>query len=138
MKLFRVQYVDSFASLLEEYVLADSFDAAAELLVTAGTVSIIKDLGEPLQWEAPAEPVVQPAEPQQPAVSIKKSITPDYLICLDDGLKFKSLKRHLSLLGMTPETYRAKWKLPADYPMVAPAYSAQRSEMAKSFGLGRK
>lgn len=86
---------------------------------------------------APAEPVVQHV-PQQPAVSIKKSITPDYLICLDDGLKFKSLKRHLAQLGMTPETYRAKWKLPADYPMVAPAYSARRSEMAKSFGLGRK
>lgn len=91
-----------------------------------------------------AEPEAKANEPevqhvsQQPAVPIKKSITPDYLICLDDGLKFKSLKRHLSLLGMTPETYRAKWKLPADYPMVAPAYSAQRSEMAKSFGLGKK
>lgn len=89
------------------------------------------------ELEAPVEAIVQHV-PQEPAVSIKKSITPDYLICLDDGLKFKSLKRHLSLLGMTPEQYKAKWKLPADYPMVAPAYSAQRSEMAKSFGLGKK
>ena len=63
--------------------------------------------------------------------------TPDYLICLDDGKKFKSLKRHLATLGMTPEQYRAKWNLPRDYPMVAPNYSAQRSEMAKKLGLGQ-
>jgi predicted transcriptional regulator len=73
-----------------------------------------------------------------PAVSIRKSITPDYLICLDDGKKFKSLKRHLSQLGMTPEQYRAKWNLPADYPMVAPNYSAIRSSIAIDRGLGRK
>lgn len=80
-----------------------------------------------------------PAEAQAPAVSIKKSITPEYLICLEDGLKFKSLKRHLmSDFGMTPEQYRAKWNLPPDYPMVAPSYSAQRSALAKSIGLGRK
>ena len=71
-----------------------------------------------------------------PAVSIKKSLSADFLICLDDGKKFRSLKRHLSTLGMTPAEYRAKWGLPADYPMVAPAYSAQRSELAKSSGLG--
>ena len=73
-----------------------------------------------------------------PATSVRKSITPDYLICLDDGKKFKSMKRHISQLGMTPEQYRAKWNLPADYPMVAPNYSAYRSSLAISLGLGRK
>ncbi len=85
-------------------------------------------------------PVVEappPAETKQPAVSIRKSITPDYLVCLDDGKKFKSLRRHLATLGMTPEQYREKWGLPADYPMVAPNYAAQRSEMAKRMGLGQ-
>ena len=76
-------------------------------------------------------------EPAAAAVSVRKSITPDYLVCLDDGLKFKSLRRHLAALGMTPDEYRAKWKLPADYPMVAPDYAAQRSELAKRFGLGQ-
>ncbi len=77
------------------------------------------------------------AEPAAPAVSVRKSITPDYLICLDDGLKFKSLRRHLTALGMTPEQYRAKWRLPADYPMVAANYAAQRSALAKKIGLGQ-
>ena len=73
-----------------------------------------------------------------PAVSIKKSITPDYLISLEDGRQYKSLKRHLrTAYNMTPEEYRAKWGLPKDYPMVAPNYAASRSEMAKSMGLGR-
>jgi predicted transcriptional regulator len=76
-------------------------------------------------------------EAKEPAVPIRKSIAPDYLICLDDGKKFKSLKRHLAALGMTPEQYRAKWKLPADYPMVAPEYAAKRSELAKAIGLGQ-
>lgn len=72
-----------------------------------------------------------------PKISIRRSITPDYLICLDDGRKFKSLKRHIASLGMTPEQYRAKWKLPSDYPMTALAYSTKRSELAKKLGLGR-
>ena len=72
-----------------------------------------------------------------PAVSIRKSLTPDYLICLDDGRKFKSLKRHLATLGMTPDQYRAKWNLPADYPMVASNYAATRSALAKKIGLGQ-
>lgn len=84
---------------------------------------------------AVAQPV---AEKLEPAVSIRKSITPDFLICLDDGKKFKSMKRHLKLLGMTPDEYRAKWGLPSNYPMVAPNYSSARSSMAKSSGLGRK
>jgi predicted transcriptional regulator len=73
-----------------------------------------------------------------PAVPIKKSLTDDWIICLDDGKKFKSLKRHImSAYGMTPEDYRRKWGLPADYPMVAPNYSAHRSGLAKKMGLGR-
>jgi predicted transcriptional regulator len=80
-----------------------------------------------------------PEETLVPAVSIKKSITHDFLICLEDGLMFKSLKRHLnSKYGLTADQYRAKWGLPADYPMVAPAYAERRSAMAKSFGFGRK
>jgi predicted transcriptional regulator len=78
-------------------------------------------------------------EPQKPAVSIKKSVTPDYIISLETGKRFKSLKRHLmTSYGMTPDEYRAKWNLPSDYPMVAPNYSAARSTLAKSLGLGRK
>jgi len=73
-----------------------------------------------------------------PAVSIRKSITPGYIICLDDGKRFKSLKRHLATLGMTGDQYREKWSLPSDYPMVAPEYAAKRSALAKSLGLGRK
>jgi len=75
----------------------------------------------------------------RPAVPVKKSITPDYLICLEDGKKFKSLKRHLRTeYDMSPDEYRAKWGLPSDYPMVAPNYSEARSKLAKSIGLGRK
>lgn len=77
-------------------------------------------------------------EPQAPAVSIRKSITPDHIICLEDGKPFKSMKRHLfNKYGLTPEDYRAKWGLPKDYPMVAPNYAAARSELAKSIGLGQ-
>jgi predicted transcriptional regulator len=80
---------------------------------------------------------VEPAKPKTPAVPIRRSVAPDYLICLDDGLKFKSLRRHLATLHMTPEEYREKWGLPRDYPMVAPNYSAQRSALAKKLGLGQ-
>ncbi|MBR0663990.1 MucR family transcriptional regulator [Roseomonas hellenica] len=83
------------------------------------------------------EPSAPPEEKRQPAVPIKRSITPDYLICLEDGRKLKSMKRHLmTAFGLTPEQYRERWGLPKDYPMVAPAYSAKRSEMAKQIGLG--
>lgn len=78
------------------------------------------------------------AEPLRPAVPVKKSVTPDYIICLEDGRKLKMLKRHLrSTYHMTPEEYRAKWGLPSDYPMVAPNYAQQRSDFAKKIGLGR-
>jgi predicted transcriptional regulator len=79
------------------------------------------------------------AEPLKPAVSVKKSITPEYIICLEDGKKFKSLKRHLrTQYNMTPEQYREKWGLGADYPMVAPNYAAARSQLAKQMGLGQQ
>jgi predicted transcriptional regulator len=75
----------------------------------------------------------------KPAVNPKKSVTDDYIVCLEDGKKLKMLKRHLATsYDMTPAEYRAKWNLPRDYPMVAPAYAAQRSELARQFGLGRK
>ncbi len=78
------------------------------------------------------------AEPQRPAVSIRRSVQPDHIVCLEDGKKLKMLKRHLrTTYGMSPEEYRAKWGLPADYPMVAPNYAKQRSEFAKEIGLGR-
>ena len=79
-----------------------------------------------------SQPVVAPVEPQAPAVNPKRSVFPDYIICLEDGKKFKSLKRHLSThFGLTPDEYRTKWGLPHDYPMVAPNYAAQRSALAK-------
>ena len=78
------------------------------------------------------------SEAKKPAVPIKKSITDDFLICLEDGKKFKSLKRHLrSKYGLSPEEYREKWGLPFDYPMVAPSYARKRSELAKEMGLGK-
>jgi len=74
---------------------------------------------------------------QEPAVAVKKSVTPDYVICLEDGKKFKSLKRHLrTRYNLTPDEYRAKWGLPHDYPMVAPNYAKERSNLAKRMGLG--
>src|ERR1044072_6575252 len=78
-------------------------------------------------------------EPLKPAVSLKKSITPDYLVCLEDGKKFKSLKRHLrTQYNMTPEQYRDKGGLPPDYPMVAPSYAVARSQLARKMGLGQQ
>ncbi|NGO51593.1 MucR family transcriptional regulator [Allomesorhizobium camelthorni] len=97
--------------------------------------SVAASLNGLVNGTAPAEVV----EPQKPAVPVKKSVTPDYIISLEDGTRFKSLKRHLmSSHGMTPDEYRAKWNLPKDYPMVAPNYAAARSDMAKAIGLGRK
>ncbi|MEK9596069.1 MAG: MucR family transcriptional regulator [Rhodospirillaceae bacterium] len=77
-------------------------------------------------------------EPVKPAVPVRRSITPDYLVCLEDGKRLKMLKRHLrTTYGMSPDDYRAKWGLPSDYPMVSPNYAAQRSEFAKKIGLGK-
>ena len=84
---------------------------------------------------APTPAVEKPV----PAIAIRKSVTPDYIVCLEDGKKLKMLKRHIfSTYGLTPDAYRTKWDLPPDYPMTAPNYAAQRSVLAKSAGLGRK
>lgn len=100
--------------------------------------SLISEVHSALM-QAPGGKAEQASEPQQPAVPIKKSVTPDYIISLENGQKFKSLKRHLmNSYGMTPDEYRAKWGLRSDYPMVAPNYAKARSELAKSMGLGRK
>lgn len=84
------------------------------------------------------EPELEVIEPLRPAVPIRKSVTDEFIISLEDGRKFKSIKRHLRDRGMTPDQYRAKWGLPMDYPMVAPGYAARRSEIARTAGLGRK
>lgn len=95
----------------------------------ATTIARLSRTGAPLDTE----------DTRKPAVPIKKSVTPDYIISLEDGLKFKSLKRALSVrYGLTPDEYRKKWNLPSDYPMVAPNYSRARSELAMELGLGRK
>jgi predicted transcriptional regulator len=84
-------------------------------------------------------PAPEPVVELVPAVPVRRSVTPDYIICLEDGRKLKSLKRHLrTACNLSPEEYRAKWGLPADYPMVAPNYAAKRRELAKKIGLGRK
>jgi len=88
---------------------------------------------------APSAAAQPEQKPLTPAVPVRKSVTPDYIISLEDGRKFKSLKRHLQgTYGMTPDEYRAKWNLPRDYPMVAPNYAKARSDLAKRMGLGRK
>ncbi len=85
-----------------------------------------------------SKPVQAAPEKLQPLMPIKKTVTPDFLISLEDGRRYKSLKRHLSGRGLSPEEYRQKWGLPSDYPMVAPNYAKQRSDLAKAAGLGRK
>lgn len=104
----------------------------------AALVDLIGDVGKAIAALANDQPAGQPKEPPVPAVPVKHSITPDYLVSLEDGRQFKALKRHLGTLGMTPEDYRRKWSLPIDYPMVAPSYAARRSELARTLGLGRK
>lgn len=108
--------------------------------VSAGSLpEVIAAVSQALTELAAPRPAVVEASPLVPAVSIKKSVSDDYITCLEDGKSFKSLKRHLMThYNLTPEAYRAKWKLPADYPMVAPNYAAARSRLAKTMGLGRK
>jgi len=98
---------------------------------------IAKVHGALLRLTSPTPVVVE--EVLKPAIPVKKSVTPEYIVCLEDGLKFKSLKRHLrTKYNMTPEEYRAKWGLPNDYPMVAPSYAEARSNLAKKMGLGQQ
>lgn len=119
------------ADIVSAYVRNNPTPVASLPGLIADINTAIRSLGGPAPAPEPVELV--------PAVPIKKSITPDYLVSLEDGRKFKSLKRHLATsYGLTPELYRKKWNLPADYPMVAPGYAAHRSELAKSMGLGRK
>lgn len=123
--------VELSADIVSAYVANNNVTPAhlGDLIATVYS-SLTKLGGEP---EAPV------AAPLVPAVSIRKSVTPDAIICLEDGKSFKSLKRHLSSkYDLTPEQYRAKWGLPSDYPMVAPAYAESRSALAKAMGLGRK
>lgn len=127
-----VDLIALVADVVSAYVSNNSVPAS-------GLPSLIADVHAALvQLSAPV--ISQPAaEPKAPAVSVKKSLTPDYIICLEDGKRFKSLKRHIrSKYDLTPEQYREKWGLPADYPMVAPAYAAARSELAKKMGLGQQ
>ena len=107
--------------------------------VVAGQLpEVIKSVYSSLA-EQQSGPREEAAEALKPAVPIRKSITPEFLICLEDGKKLKMLKRHLrTSYNLSPEEYRAKWGLPVDYPMVAPNYAQQRSEFAKQIGLGRK
>ncbi|MCB5202769.1 MucR family transcriptional regulator [Neorhizobium sp. T786] len=101
--------------------------------------SLISDVHTALSITSAPAPAVTVTEKPKPPVPIKKSIEDEYLICLEDGQRFKSLKRHLMThYNMTPEEYREKWGLPADYPMVAPAYAEARSRLAKQMGLGQR
>ena len=124
-------YIELAADIVSAYVSNNS--------VPAGDLpALISDVHAALSKVGTA-PLEVPAEAPKPAVPVKKSVTPDYIICLEDGKKFKSLKRHLrTQYNMTPEQYREKWGLPADYPMVAPNYAKARSELAKEMGLGQQ
>ena len=122
---------DITSELVAAYVTQNHVQPSELPALIASVHATLGNLGK-----APAPEVS--AEPLKPAVPIKKSITDDYLISLEDGRKLKSMKRYLAGLGMTPAEYRSKWGLPNDYPMVAPAYAAKRSELAKNLGLGRR
>jgi predicted transcriptional regulator len=125
------QLVELSADIVSAYVSHNALSASDIPKLIASVHATLTGLGGIVEAETAVE--------LRPAVSIKKSITPDYLICLEDGKKFKSLKRHLRTeFDMSPEEYRAKWGLPVDYPMVAPTYSEARSRLAKTIGLGRK
>ncbi|MBN8939499.1 MAG: MucR family transcriptional regulator [Rhizobiales bacterium] len=123
--------VELTAQIVSAYVGSNKvgLDALADLISSVDAT--LKALALPTQAAAPVELV--------PAISIKKSITSDFIVCLEDGKRFKSLKRHLRTAhGLSPDQYRTKWGLPADYPMVAPNYAAARSALAKSSGLGQQ
>ena len=129
--LATANYIELAADIVSAYVSNNS--------VPSGDLpSLINDVHAALTRVAGGT-LEAPAEAPKPAVSVKKSVTPDYIVCLEDGKKFKSLKRHLrTQYNMTPEQYRDKWSLPADYPMVAPNYAKARSDLAKEMGLGQQ
>ncbi len=127
----RNELVELTAGIVSAYV-------ANNTVVTADLASLIGEVHEALS-RAANRGRVPDLEDLKPAVPVKKSITPDFLICLEDGMKFKSLKRHLrTRYNLSPEAYREKWELPHDYPMVAPNYADARSELAKKMGLGQR
>ena len=114
-----------------------SAHVSKNLVHTEALPSLIQSVYRSLSTAGDAE--AAPAPAQTPAVPIKKSVFPDYIVCLEDGKKLKMLKRHLQTsYGLSPDAYRTKWGLPRDYPMVAPNYAATRSGLAKKIGLGRK
>lgn len=126
---YQSDIVELAAEIVASYVAHNSVPASELAHLIHNVHSALTSLGQP---------VVEEVKNQEPAVSVKKSVTPDYIICLEDGKKFKSLKRHLrTKYEMSPEEYRAKWGLPKDYPMVAPNYAKARSDLAKQMGLGQ-
>ena len=125
-----IQLIELTADIVSAYVSKNAVPVASLPELIESVNSSLSKISGPTESQTPA---------QLPAVNPKRSVFPDYIICLEDGKKFKSLKRHLSVhYGLTPAEYRDKWGLKADYPMVAPNYSEQRSALAKSTGLGRK
>ena len=123
-------YIELAAEIVSAFVSNNSVPVT-ELPALIGNVhAALRNVGNPAPKQEEAKPT--------PPVPIRRSVTPDYLISLEDGKQYQSLKRHLTRLGFTPEQYREKWGLPRDYPMVASSYSAKRSELAKSFGLGQQ
>ncbi|MGX5851036.1 MucR family transcriptional regulator [Mesorhizobium sp. PL10] len=130
LPLSRNQLIELTADIVSAYVGNNPVPVASLPDLIESVNSSLAKIGQPAEPETRA---------QAPAVNPKRSVFPDYIICLEDGKKFKSLKRHLNVhCGLTPDEYRAKWDLKSDYPMVAPNYSATRSALAKSLGLGRK
>jgi len=124
-------YIELTAGIVSAYV-------SNNTVASSDIPSLINQIHSALLRVSTGTSDAQP-EPLKPAVSIKKSITPDHLVCLEDGKKFKSLKRHLrTQYNMTPEQYREKWGLAPDYPMVAPNYAQARSQLAKQMGLGQQ
>lgn len=125
-------FIDLTATIVSAYV-SNNTTTSTELPALIGQVhaALVRVASTPATEKR--------ADPTKPAVPVKKSLTSEYIVCLEDGKKFKSLKRHLrTQYGMTPEQYRDKWGLPADYPMVAPNYAVARSQLAKKMGLGQQ
>jgi predicted transcriptional regulator len=125
-------YIRLTANIVSAYV-SNNTVASAEI------PGLISQVYSALTRVSNGGPVAAPAEPLRPAVPIKRSVTAEYIVCLEDGKKFKSLKRHLrTQYGQTPDQYRAKWNLPPDYPMVSRNYAEARSQLAKQMGLGQQ
>jgi predicted transcriptional regulator len=124
-------YIELTANIVSAYVSNNSVPGAEIANLIGYVYSALKRVS--------GGQVAAPAEPLKPAVPIKRSVTPEYIVCLEDGQKFKSLKRHLrTRYNLTPDQYREKWGLPPDYSMVAPNYAAARSQLAKQMGLGQQ